>query len=160
MSPAPGVAVEWVEIEGPIYDTWPPASHHALFGDLPVKLWTKDCGAPKPAQQVWPRGNPYAEPKDIYGERGQKRPTVYVETKTPAQDAERLLRAFLRKAFRRPVTDEEVPAYAAKAKAKLDAGLAFEDAMRAAYREARTAPEFLFLREPTGRRNDHALASR
>ena len=31
MSPAPGVAIEWVEIEGPIFEQWPPASHHALF---------------------------------------------------------------------------------------------------------------------------------
>lgn len=156
----PGIAIEWVEIEGPFNDQWPPASHHVLFGNLPVKVWTKEAGTPQPVQQVWPRGNPYAEPKDIYGERGQKRPTVYVETKSPVADAERLLRTFLRKAFRRPVTDEEVAGYVAKARAKLDAGLAFEDAMRAAYREALTAPEFLFLREPAGRLTDHALASR
>jgi len=45
MSFAPGVAVEWVEIEGPLYDMWPPASHRVLFGDLPVKEWTKECEA-------------------------------------------------------------------------------------------------------------------
>ena len=33
--PVPGVAIEWVEIEGPFNDQWPPASHRALFGDLP-----------------------------------------------------------------------------------------------------------------------------
>ena len=31
----PGLAVQWVEIEGPLHDTWPPASHRRLFGDLP-----------------------------------------------------------------------------------------------------------------------------
>jgi len=156
----PGVAIEWVEIEGPFNDQWPPASHRALFGDLPVKVWTKELGTPQPVQQVWPRGNPRSEPKDLYGERGQKRPVVFVATQDAQKDAERLLRTFLRKAFRRPVTDAEMEEYSAKVKARLSAGSAFEDAMRAAYREALTSPEFLFLREPAGKLSDHALATR
>src|SRR5436190_18439635 len=31
----PGLNVQWVEIEGPLHDTWPPISHRRLFGDLP-----------------------------------------------------------------------------------------------------------------------------
>ncbi|MBI3858340.1 MAG: DUF1592 domain-containing protein [Planctomycetes bacterium] len=31
----PGLAVQWVEVEGPLSDPWPPASHTRLFGDLP-----------------------------------------------------------------------------------------------------------------------------
>jgi hypothetical protein len=160
MSPAPGVAVEWVEIEGPIYDQWPPASHRALFGDLPVKEWTKDSVVPKPAQQTWPRGNPYSMPKDIYGERGDKRPVVYVESKEPAKDAERLLRTFLRRALRRPVTDPVVADYLSQVTTRLAAGAAFQDAMIAVYREVLTSPEFMLLREPVGRLDDHALATR
>lgn len=156
----PGVAIEWVEIEGPFNDQWPPASHRALFGDLPVKVWTKELGTPQPMQQVWPRGNPRSEPKDLYGERGQKRPVVCVATRDSQKDTERLLRTFLRKAFRRPVTDAEMEEYTSKVKTRLDAGAAFEDAMRAAYREALTSPEFLFLREPAGKLSDHALATR
>ena len=158
--PVPGIAIEWVEIEGPFNEQWPPASHRALFGDLPVKVWTKELGIPKPTQQAWPRGNPRSEPKDIFGERGQNRPIVYVETKNAVSDAEKLLRTFLRKAFRRPPTPADVMEYVAKVKAKLDAGAAFEDAMRVAYREALTSPEFLLLREPAGKLTDHALASR
>ncbi|MDB6120234.1 MAG: hypothetical protein JWO08_4015 [Verrucomicrobiaceae bacterium] len=156
----PGIAIEWVEIEGPLNDQWPPASHRALFGDLPVKVWTPEVGSPKPTQQEWPRGNPYSEPKDIYGHRGEKRPIVYVETKDAPLDAERLLRTFLRKAFRRPVTDDELKEYTAKVKGKLAEGAAFEDAMRAAYREVLTSPEFLFLHESPGALGDHALAAR
>jgi mono/diheme cytochrome c family protein len=33
----PGLAVQWVEVEGPIYEQWPPASHRRIFGDLPQK---------------------------------------------------------------------------------------------------------------------------
>src|SRR5262249_59599723 len=30
----PGLAVQWVEVEGPLHDSWPPPSHRRLFGDL------------------------------------------------------------------------------------------------------------------------------
>src|SRR5881296_3364367 len=32
----PGVVFRWMEVEGPIYDEWPPAGHRLLFGDLPM----------------------------------------------------------------------------------------------------------------------------
>ena len=35
--PGPGLAVQWVEVEGPIHEQWPPASHRQIFGDLPQK---------------------------------------------------------------------------------------------------------------------------
>ena len=160
MSPAPGVAVEWLEIEGPLNEQWPPASHVALFGDLPVKVWTKEFGVPKPAQQKWPQGNVGGFPKDIYGERGEKRPIVYVESKEPQKDAERLLRTFLPRAFRRPVTDPEVAFYTTQVKQRIDGGAAFQDAMIAAYRAILSSPEFLLLREPAGKLDDFLIATR
>ena len=33
----PGLAVNWIEAEGPLYESWPPASHRRIFGDLPQK---------------------------------------------------------------------------------------------------------------------------
>ena len=33
----PGVAFRWMEVEGPILETWPPIGHQLLFGDLPVR---------------------------------------------------------------------------------------------------------------------------
>ena len=160
MSPAPGVAVEWVEIEGPINDQWPPASHHALFGDLPVKVWTKESGVPQPAQQIWPNGNPGTLPKDIYGMKGEKRPIVFVESKEPQKDVEQLLRGFLPRAFRRPATDAEIAFYAGQAARRISDGAAFQDAMIATYRAVLTSPEFLLLHEPAGKLDDFALASR
>src|SRR5204863_1940103 len=32
----PGIAVDWLEIEGPLQDQWPAAGHRRLFGDLPL----------------------------------------------------------------------------------------------------------------------------
>ncbi len=33
----PGVAFQWLEVEGPIYDSWPTRGQHLLFGNLPLK---------------------------------------------------------------------------------------------------------------------------
>ena len=34
----PGVAFNWLEVEGPLHDSWPPPSYQALFGDLPFRV--------------------------------------------------------------------------------------------------------------------------
>lgn len=128
----PGLAIQWVEIEGPLHDTWPPASHRRLFGDL------KQAPAPT------------AEDKN----------RLEVVSRQPLVDAERLLRDFTRRAFRRTVTDDDVKPLLARVKAKLDAGASFEQAMRVAYKEVLVSPQFLFLREKPGKLDDFALASR
>jgi hypothetical protein len=128
----PGLAVQWVEVEGPLHDSWPPPSHRRLFGDL------KQAPAPTP----------------------EDKSRLEVASKEPMVDAERLLRAFLRRAFRRAVTDEDVKLFLARVKAKLDAKSSFEQAMRVAYKEVLVSPHFLFLREKPGRLDDFALASR
>ena len=32
----PGIAGDWLDVEGPLHDVWPPRSHKLLFGDLPL----------------------------------------------------------------------------------------------------------------------------
>jgi mono/diheme cytochrome c family protein len=128
----PGLAIQWVEIEGPLHDTWPPPSHRRLFGDL------NQATAPTP--------------EDKYRRE--------VVSKQPIVDAERLLRDFLRRAFRRAVTDEDVKPFLARVKAKLDAKASFEQAMRVGYKAALVSPHFLFMREKPGKLDDFALASR
>jgi mono/diheme cytochrome c family protein len=128
----PGLAVQWVEVEGPLHETWPPPSHWRLFGDLKQ--------APAPTAEDNNR--------------------LEVVSEDPLLDAERLLRAFLRRAFRRAVTDEDVKPFLARVKAKLGAKCSFEQAMRVAYKEVLVSPHFLFLREKPGRLDDFALASR
>ncbi len=32
-----GVAIKWVEVEGPLFDTWPPPSVSRLFGNTPIE---------------------------------------------------------------------------------------------------------------------------
>lgn len=131
VNPAPGVAVEWIEIDGPLNAVWPPASQTSLFGDLPVEKWTKECGETKPVQ---------------HKEVGGLRPPVHIVSKDPEKDAQRLLASFLRRAFRRPVTEKEVELYQAVFAARLAEGEPFQDALKAAYRLALNSPDFLLLR--------------
>jgi hypothetical protein len=128
----PGLAVQWVEIEGPLHETWPPPSHRRLFGDL--------------------QHTPAPTPED--------KNRLEVVSQEPLADAQRLLRDFLRRAFRRTVTEEDVKPFLARVKAKLDAKFSFEQAMRVGYKAVLVSPHFLFLREKPGQLDDFALASR
>ncbi len=128
----PGLAIQWVEIEGPIHETWPPASHRRVFGDL--------AQGPAPSAEDSKR--------------------VEVVSKQPLVDAERLLRDFMRRAYRRAVTAEDVNPVLARVKAKLDAKASFEQAMRVGLKSVLLSPHFLFLQEKPGKLDDSALASR
>jgi mono/diheme cytochrome c family protein len=129
--PGPGIGVQWVEIEGPLYDTWPPPSHKRLFGDLPLVP-----AAPKSKQYV-------------------------VQSADPPADAERLLTDFMSRAFRRPVSTQEVEPVLMLVKQHLaDKKNSFEQAMRVGYKTILCSPYFLFFPERRGEPDDFALASR
>jgi mono/diheme cytochrome c family protein len=137
----PGVAFEWAEIEGPLNAQWPPAGHQRLFGDLPLEEWQKEWGTDRPARK-----------------QGGKVYTVV--SHEPLADAERLLRDFARRAFRRPAVEEEIQRYLAVARARIDAHASFEEAMRSAYRAILCSPDFLFLHSEPGPPDNYALAAR
>ena len=130
----PGLVIQWVDAEGPLMESWPPPSHKAIFGDLKI----------------------------------EKRPTASdpdrreVVSSQPLVDAERILREFARRAFRRPVTDADIAQFLARVKSRLEQNYSFEQAMRVGLKAVLVSPHFLFLREPGNapRLDDFALASR
>lgn len=132
----PGLVIQWVDIEGPLMESWPPPSHKAIFGDLPLKRIAPD--------------------------------RFEVQSTQPLADAERILRDFARRAFRRPVTEEDIKPFLARVKSRLEQNYSFEEAMRVGLRGILVSPDFLFLREkPSGagapvttKLDDFALASR
>jgi mono/diheme cytochrome c family protein len=128
----PGLAVHFVEVEGPLYDKWPPDSHRRIFGDLPQ--------GPAPI---------YNSPK-----------RVEVVSKDPEADAKRILSAFARRAFRRSVNDDDIKPFLNLFRSKLAAKHSFERAVRVGLTAIMVSPEFLFLREKPGKLDDFALASR
>ncbi len=128
----PGLGIDWVEVEGPLHDAWPPESHRRIFGDMP--------------QGKAPIYN--------YSQR------VEVVSEQPLVDAARILRSFAQRAFRRPITDADIQPFVALVEAKLGEQRSFEQAIRVGLTAILVSPEFLFLREEPGPLADYALASR
>jgi len=146
---APGVAFRWMEVEGPLDDESTGAGYRLLFGDLPLKNATQVGRALLPVSER---------------ETGKSaRPTLdalEVVSAAPQDDAERLLRAFMRRAYRRPVKESEVQRVLAIIDGQFRAGQAFAEAMLAGYSAVLCSPGFVFVEEQPGRLDDDALATR
>lgn len=128
----PGLVIQWVEIEGPLIESWPPPSHKALFGELPQR-------------------------RIDYDDRSGR---LEVISQEPLEDANRILRDFATRAFRRPVTESEMEPILARVRQKFENDSSFEEAVRVGLRAILMSPHFLFLYEPSGLGDDYALASR
>ncbi len=115
----PGLVVQWVDIEGPLLESWPPPSHRRIFGDLPQERMS----AP---------------------ENSNRREVV---SQQPLVDAARILKDFTRRAFRRAVTDADIKPFLARVQTKLEQGDSFEQAIRVGLKSVLISPHFLFLRE-------------
>jgi len=139
------LGILWVEVEGPLTEAWPPAGHRALFGDVPMVPFKSlpDHLVTPGLMQQWRKGG-----------------TLTPSSAQPEADAERLLRSFLPRAYRRPVSDDDLAPYLEIVHGRLKRSECFEAAMLAAYRAVLCSPEFLFLVEAPGPLDDHALASR
>ncbi len=128
-----GMAIQWVEMEGPLLESWPPPSVQRVFGDLPIR--------------------PVEKPK-------RRELSYEVMSADATTEADKLVAAFAERAFRRPVTTDDTARYLQLAHDALAQGGTLESALRRAYKAILVAPEFLFLQERPGPLDDHALASR
>ncbi|PYL00534.1 MAG: hypothetical protein DME19_04815 [Verrucomicrobia bacterium] len=145
----PGVVFRWLEVEGPIYDSWPPAGHTLLFGHLPMVNRELTEAEENPANT------------NRFGQRRFKPPPgVEVISKKPMADAERLLPQFIRHAYRHPTNEAESKRFLPVVRSALKQGNNFTDAMIAAYTAVLCSPQFVYLEEKPGRLDDYALASR
>jgi hypothetical protein len=154
----PAVAFRWMEVEGPLYDDSTTAGYRTLFGDLPLRKNSEGEITLAILSSSKGRGPQGA------GGYGNIVPTddcpVEVVSTEPEQDAERLLRSFLHRAYRRPIQESEVQRYLAVVKSEMKSGHDFTYAMLAGYTAIMCSPPFLFLEEEPGRLNSYALASR
>ena len=126
----PGLVMRWIEVEGPLAPKWPSAPYAVLFGDMPAK-------------------------------RAVGSPLRYdVETADAPKDAERLLRRFVKQAYRSPVSAEEEVRFLPVILGAMKSGSTFAEAMLAGYTAVLCSPSYLYLQEKPGRLDDHALAAR
>lgn len=126
----PGLVMRWIEVEGPLVDSWPTASYQQLFDDLPAQ---KSASSPL---------------------------KVEVTPRDAAKDAERLLRRFVQQAYRRPVSPQEEVRFLPLVQNALKTGSSFAEAMVTGYTAVLTSPSFLYLQDKPGRLDDYALAER
>jgi mono/diheme cytochrome c family protein len=80
----------------------------------------------------------------------------------PIEDADqkKLFHAFAERAYRRPVEPEEVETFVALAERLEADGSSRQDAMKGAYAAMLCSPDFVYLRQESGKLDDFALASR
>ena len=155
----PSVAFRWMEVEGPLYDQATAAGYRLLFGDLP--LVTVKPNAPGIAIPVIALG----ERRDGGRQAGQRvipveESRVDIVSAAPRPDAERLLRAFLARAYRRPVAEADAQRFLSLFDERMVAGLSFGEAMVATYTAVLASSGFIFLDEQPGRLDDTAVATR
>ncbi len=75
-------------------------------------------------------------------------------------DAERVLKQFAPRAFRRPVSDADLAPYVQLVRERMDKGVKFADALRVGLKAILVSPRFLMLEESPGKLDGHALAAR
>lgn len=136
----PGLAIQNIEIEGPIVDEFPGRGHHLVFDGLR-------------REERQPR-NPADRMKPWYA------PKFDVVSSDPAADVTPVLQRIATRAFRRPVAIDAITPYVDLFSAELAQGSSIEESLRAAVTAIFCAPDFLYLRENAGTLDDFALASR
>ncbi|MFO0878703.1 MAG: DUF1592 domain-containing protein [Gemmataceae bacterium] len=120
----PELLIDWFEIEGPVFDTWPPRSHTGILFDSPLRA-----------------------------------------TDEPRYVAE-VLRRFMQRAFRRPITEEEITPRLRQFERARTEGASLIEALKRSLVSVLTSPHFLFLVEPAREGkgpfslSDHELAAR
>jgi hypothetical protein len=159
----PGLLVEWIEIDGPI-EPFPPPRYESLFSGVPLK-----ARSVAKAESEGTRVPKIAENRSEYSWLAD--PLVPASAQ-PKDDAERLIRTLVRRAFRRPVSDELESHFVDGVHQKLDEGYGFLDAMTYGYKAILSSPHFLLFMEPglsaasgngeleTSALDDYAIASR
>ena len=131
----PGLAIQSVTLEGPLLDQWPSRGHELLFDGLDRREIPVDAQT---------RGKSWYKPR--------------FEIHADDAAAAAVLRRVATAAFRRPT--EDVMSYAELFAAQRTDGATFGEALRTAVTAVLCSPRFLYLHEPPGRLDDHALAAR
>jgi hypothetical protein len=166
----PGYAVQWLEITGPLREARANSGYELLFGDLPMRRLAAEEKGGVPIETVAPYkvppvGGPTGPAAFGFGPGGFARSpiqnvTVEVLSEAPRQDAERLLRKFIARAYRRPVTEPEVQRFLGLFERESGLGSGFARSMLTAYTGVLVSPGFVFVEEQPGKLDDWALATR
>lgn len=135
----PGVAIAWAETYGPLDQSFPSESQKALFG-------TPDSISMTAGDSIY-----------IRHRRGVK--SHHVDSSKPYEDAARMIRDFVPRAFRRPVDDQLAGQFVGLTLRQLDQGRTFEQAVRTGVTAVLCSPYFLLVNQQP-EIDDYTIASR
>ena len=169
----PGVAFRWMEVEGPLYDRATQPGYERLFGNLKAKIVENPATGvgiriaaplPPPAELGTPNTGAGGGNGLTSGRRGEDEKAelaIEIESASPMQDADRLLRSFVGHAYRRPVKETDIKQFMDLFTDRMNRGLGFAASMMTAYTAVLSSQEFVYLDEGTrGKLEDYALATR
>ena len=156
----PGVAFQWLEVTGPIYDSEASAGYRLLFGELPLRrLPQGDVGGV--TLQI-PAPPPAGDGAGGFRNRAPRMMDVNVEVDSakPSADALRLLRGFMARAYRTVVPEDHVQSFAKLFEQQFAANKSFAKSLVSTYTAVLSSPGFLFVEEAPGKLSGDALATR
>lgn len=134
-----GVALKWIEVEGPLTDQWPPKSTTQLLQNVNLKKF----------------------PNRQWDHKKQKHfQYAIVPGSDPGSEFESIVNALSPRAFRRPLRPDEANSFVKLGLAKLEGGGDYETAIRVMLRALLTSPNFLFMTPKPGKLDSNSLASR
>ncbi|WP_234952306.1 DUF1592 domain-containing protein [Rhodopirellula baltica] len=136
----PGLAIANVQLEGPLKDEFPSRGHRLIFDD-----WQREEVMPNP---------PSKREKSWY------KPEFELTSSNPDESLRNSLQRVASAAMRRPVNASELAPYIELFRSEQERGASTEDALRTAVAAILCSPDFLYLREPAGKLDDHAIATR
>lgn len=136
----PGLAIQHIELEGPLIEEFPSRGHRLVFEGLQ-------------RDEIKPR-NPNDRNRPNYV------PKFDVTSSDPVADVTRVLTRVASRAFRRPVATSPVVPFVELFESERKQGSTFEEALRTAVTAIFCSPDFLYLRESPGTLDDFSLASR
>jgi len=119
---------------------------YSIFPGAGLAISDIECEGPLPLP--WPTES-Y---RRVYGDADPKTAGL--------ADVEKILRALLPRAFRRPITDAELAPFVKVVEQLLKDGATFDQALRGGIKLVLCSPDFLYFTEQPGPLDDHALASR
>ncbi|MCB1229927.1 MAG: DUF1592 domain-containing protein [Verrucomicrobiae bacterium] len=106
-------------------------------------------------ERIYPNANRAAVKRNLFGDD-----ELETWKDKPAAGLDKMVARFARRAFRRPVTPEQLAPYREIGHAELKAGASLVDALRSSYRAVLCSPRFLTFVEKPGQLDDYAIASR
>ncbi len=136
----PGLAINQVELEGPLVGPFPSRGHQLIFDGLNRR-------------EIEP-SNPSVRSKSWY------RPKFELAAADLPDRVATALARIAGTAFRRPVPPSEVDQYVSLFNTQASEGASPEEALRTAVAAIFCSPDFLYLREPPGWLDDYAIAAR